>query len=274
MSKLKHVLQAILLSLNEAQDQSNRHSALISRRYKRKSGLNDFSVPNTLIDGVDLELKFAFKSVDEATLSTEIEPELADEVFERESRKIATDAIAGVVSIFERGKEFTEGEDKWDELIRNVCSDTFVDYLSKAISDRLREESDIMPGLENSFDADAATVAMMSVLEQKLLEHPDVSFLFGRGKRARADASSLIRHSVSSGVSRIQASLSSAARPATDYEAEVIIDSERLNQLPEGAVSSLQIRARVRNYRWVIVDGRWVIVDGKVQSGDRLLSEP
>jgi hypothetical protein len=252
MPQLKHILAALLRDIAEAQDSSNRFTRELADEYGRDPLLRELQVPNAVLSELELDLAVSVKEIDLDPGRAEKGLRAAGRAFDYHSKRLARAAIDQVVAIFEIGEDFAEDKSKWQQLVRNSQSDLFVSYLAASIAERLYARRAPLLDENNNLDRERASGDIVETLEEKLLDHPDLKFLFRTVSKARAEVRNMIALAIKPRLDELEQDLRRPDRSGQAYEAEVIVASDELNGLPDKAISRIKLKAQLQGNRWLL----------------------
>jgi hypothetical protein len=252
MAQLKHVLAALLRDVAEAQDSSNRFTCELAAEYRRDPLLRELQVPNAVLSELELNLIFSVKDVNLAPGRAEQGLRAAGQVFDDHSKRLARAAIDQVVAIFEIGEDFAEDKTKWQQLAQNSQSDLFVSYLAASIAERLYARREMLLDEKNNLNRERASSEIVETLEEKLLDHPDLKFLFRTLSKARSEVRNMIGQAIKPRLDELEQDLKRPESLAVTYEADVIVAADELKELSDKAISQIRLKAQLQGNRWLL----------------------
>lgn len=274
MAKLEEVIAAFLADLTRAQDGANELSKRMSERYRTDKLLRFFPVPNALLEEAEVELRFGV-----------LEPELSGERLEgsngmppmqpsasavRELVRRVARTLAGELRREALSAQVPERELQTrvaEALASNRVEQALADHLHARLDEALsagRAESALLDADENRPSAPAPELfeELKRSASQALSADPDLGRVLGDVEAAVARSVDAQRERIARELTGFDARLQrlEAAR-SLPSSMNVTVDAERLQNFPDHAVHSIKLKARLRNYQWVIVkDGEEALV--------------
>ncbi|WP_315766950.1 MULTISPECIES: hypothetical protein [unclassified Bradyrhizobium] len=254
MTSLEAVIAEFLRDLTLAQDSANRLSARLSLKYRHHTILRFFPVPNALLDDVDVTFRFVFDSPELGADPRASADRLQTEVLVPPSRQLGADASAAAASLampelaalLARASEASAGavppwtakeaEAVREELIRELMPR----FHELALRHYLGAD---IPDLENQ-----ATAAVRDGVRRAFADAPDEvrrALDAVDPREAGALAAAMIRGGSDGG---------DEPDPLQSHT-RIRIAAADVAGFPDFAVQTLRLRARLRNYKWVIVEG-------------------
>lgn len=215
MPKLSEVITAILSSLNNAQHQSNKRSRSLADSYRNDEIMKFFALPNAQLAEADITLKYAIKSV-QKTASPEDAKDSPDETLYA-IRKKATRIVDGILR-----NESVQNGLAAKSLDKKEMECSLVDAVGECMyhgKKKGRSDSEIAKDVEEKLQGVLGCAPAVSTLLQSK-----------------------------------PALLNSVADKAGDTvdDMEVIVDNEILQGLPESVIQTIQLKARVKNFHWIV----------------------
>lgn len=265
MADLQQIVSAILRDLAKARFSADIFSRSVSRYYEQDFLLRRFPVPRTEIEEVEVELKFSIRQVLPEPLHTENREAALAVVLERHVERIVAgfvDAIADRIP--------AELNEAMSYPIRSAPLRIGLrqDVLRYFVEDYLRLIDE-----QGRFDAKQALAGVEDTLHRSLSKQLDPDKLDPDARAmAKESLGRLVRDSlpgVEPAVTALIEPVHTAWTEGHDAKIEAVIDPETLGTLPEAAISSLRIKASVRNYMWTEVTSP----DGKQKPWRALTSE-
>jgi hypothetical protein len=263
MAQLKDIIGAVLRDLSEAQDTAVRYSSALSQEYRLDPVLKQFAVPRADLGEVDIDLKFALKSVTPAPNRPERVVADAATTFQSFAADAATSATKAVTSLLGAppsdgngsGPQFSaQDATERGQLGAAVSSSTVVDYLKQRISEALFAKRDELVRKDGSVDARGVQAIAASVIHDIILAHPDLAPLFARSPELKAQAASAIAAGVPKGpqlARPLQAFAAEGEALRSDYQLEIVDDPAVLRDLPDSAYSHVRMKVNMHSFRWV-----------------------
>ncbi|MCT7979825.1 hypothetical protein [Laspinema olomoucense] len=253
---LSRVVGAILIDLAAAQDAANEYSSQLSRKYKKYSResnadehniLSDFPVPNGLLKGIKLDLKFVINDLDTQAGSEDL---FTTAIFTEYARGVAEKAVKLLNDFIDSKKTLLDDQAKkqWGNVQKNAQSSTFLNYLAGKIYSELFQERHILMEPERTLNKEKTKSVIIEALKKYLLEHPDLKPIVTEAK-----SNEQINESYQREVDRFVNDLDSTFEdlPNRFHNLDVIVTGDRLKDFPADIVSSISINADLTNYQWL-----------------------
>lgn len=206
------------------------------------------SVPGStrvIITEVELELKFAVRELALAALTPGPHAPAVQKALDDYGASLARIIASQAASIFERTEELVEHKATWQQLAQNILSPTFLSYLGQGVTCRLRD------GYEGVFDkdlnvrVDAALPLVMAAIEELVFGHPDLAPIFRPGSRVRKEFYQFTQKAAESGLRNLRLPGDQGAELPTVLQADAIIESNQLQDLPDNIISYVKVKARL-----------------------------
>jgi hypothetical protein len=267
--KLRDIVAEFLADLTRAQHRTNELSKRLSDRYRNDRLLRFFPVPNALLDEASVTLRFA--PIESGAGAVEETPEAPSSSVElhpllalRMAQAIAAPALKSLAQRLRAG----HGAD--EEMRRNLAgaltSDAVVQKLSRRLQPVLQSflERAASVGAEEAL-VKAARQELARSLAAALQEDKDFRALVSDldATVSRALGESEVRETLVHGAAAAHAL---TALPTQLPAMDVAVDGPTLANFPEHAIQTITLKAKLRNYKWVIVEDR----DGKPVEEDLL----
>lgn len=269
---LDTVLGGLLTALTGAQDQSNRLSRSLALEYRQDALLRQFDIPVGTVDDAEFDVAFAIDGIhDPARLAAPAPPASAPP-----AAGPAIDpgtAVHAAVSLVVRALRDmadhaqdagrTEEADHLSRIAAATGSSRFEQYLAGEVDRALsaeREQAQLAG--RTPPDAAAQRRTAMGVLEDRLLNHPDLAPLVGTATRRGG----LLRDRISDAIGADDRGTTPAAAQATDGAAGsasqagsaapalgIAVEAGVLARLPSGMLDRMKVHTTVRGLRWKMV---------------------
>lgn len=270
MSELRDILAAFLADIERAQDSANRLSTRIAERYRLDPLLRNFPVPNALLDDVEAELHFVVVDPQQSASSAGSEavaPQVDGHALVEPAMEAASAALVAVASGLAARADSSapleslralQSQENRQSLATRIApllalslQRRVVAELAQEARPRAAEEaaSTVEPLVVSApalaaelhgFLAASATLSAQGGADMSIIEPAAGRAAALAAKRLSAIADALL------------ADARSQARPPPGLAVDFA--TERVSQYPQYSLLSLKIHARLRNYKWVIVD--------------------
>jgi hypothetical protein len=249
MPELHQILGSLFSDIARSVFTSDLYSRDISRYYEQDGLLRHFPVPRTEISELELDLKFAISEIeinptqsvafeaDAATIFIDLSHTLS-EGFYKELHK-------SLVELREQGRLIS------DEVLKQAASGVETIYLGQdLLRFFLRQHGSLIE--DGELRVDKAQEEILEILQTK------VKYLVGEelSDKDKKDLLKRISQAIhlKPGLEALKESLRSAWNRAGDFRMEVEITAEKLGELNSEQLSSVHVRTRVRNYKWLEVE--------------------
>ncbi len=222
MPKLNEVISAILSSLNNAQHQSNKSSRALADSYKNDDIMKYFSLPNASLSEVDITLKYAIKDVGKSTVpqDTDLGNSPAESLYS--IRQKVTRSIDQVMQ-----NETVQGKISSSNASVKEIESRLVEDISWHIyqeQQKKKSSTDILDSVTKKFQSILGT----DVNQESIL---------------RQGAASIMENVAVEDGEKTETSID---------DMEVIVDNDILMGLPESVIQTMQLKARMKNYNWIV----------------------
>ena len=258
MADLQQLVGAILRDLAKARFSADLYSRSISRYYENDYLLRRFPVPRADVEEVEIDLRFSIASVPESEANNESQEANAAVLFERSvERLVATFLdIAGQRELADeslgevRKKYISKGFASTVLRIemRQKVLRYFIESYTHLIDDEGRFNVDMaLADLERPFRWAMEQYAHDGVATTEESEREMKQALYGLVKPV-VDTDDMKKV-----VQAMEAPIKTIWQGNSDARLEIMIEGGQLSQLGEAALSSMKIKAVVRNMVWTEV---------------------
>ncbi len=256
MSTLKDILSAFLRDLTESQDTANRATRDLAEEYWEDTRLRDFPVPNALLTEVELDLKYSVGSVTSSG-PPRVERWIAafGELARSAAAAMATAGVRRVDQILDGRGGFAGDKAHWDTVRRNLAGPEFLRYLEEEIAGGLYHERERLLDPDGALRREEACQVASEALDRSLLAHPDLAPAFELGgKAARREARLALREVAQAEIDQRASLMPPGPGLRPDPHAEILLTADELKDIPQQLISAVRIKARLRNFKWVVVE--------------------
>jgi hypothetical protein len=258
--KLRDAAAALLADLTHAQHRTNELSKRLSSKYRDDRLLRFFPVPNALLDEAVVTLHFALReaAAEAAEPASETAPQHSGEAHPHLALRLARSIVAPVCANLAR--HLRGGSDPHagprQKLADALVSESVVHAFAHRLQPPLHAFVERAVSSEAPDDLVEATLPHLApALAGALREDEDLAAhvldLDAVVAEAFNDSLDVIRETLVHGAASAQAL---AALPAEIPQIEVILDGPALAQLPEHAIQTLTLKARLRQHQWTVVE--------------------
>ncbi len=244
MAELNQIIGALLRDVAQARFSSDLYSRNISRYYEQNSLLRRFPVPRAEIEEIEFEIKFALSGVDFRGDSGEGREAQLALFFERQSNAVASHVINQAArSARSLNKIGLAGE---------LSRESFRIDLRQDILRYLMNNYPHLIDAHGNLDQKMAQDGLRQVIEQALDDR-----MARAGAKNQPLAEKIAEQvDVKAILDQIAKDLHSVWRQDGDCRVLTEISGSALSELPAGAISTLKIKAGLRNYNWTQVESK------------------
>lgn len=277
MPKLQDIIAAFLADLTRAQDEINELSAKLSQKYKEGEILKYFPVPNGLLTEAEAEFRFVIlenqlelpRPVKVPKLAGPVRPAASQvRMLQSEVAGLLSDAVAEALSRQNRTEAGLEGLSEESRQIATRIADLSQALRSPAVRkqiaahlespclEALRTKPTHPKRLEQRVEADATALAqafsasLVSGLDKEFPNPDQKQWVSEQLDQAlsgnRREVAALI-------TAHLNQSAKDAAELAEPDSLAVSTDNVVIANCEEWQVHRLKLKAKLRNYKWVIV---------------------
>ncbi|MEM7165334.1 MAG: hypothetical protein AAF581_07720 [Planctomycetota bacterium] len=243
MADLHQIIGGLFRDLSKARFAADLYSRDISRYYEQSPLLRQFPVPRTEIDEVEIDLKFFVSGVARETVQNEGRDATLAVLFERHSLAVESRVMGGVEKLVERLLAAREESPSLFGVrinLRRAALRYWIQNSKNVIS------SD---GEVNRSDALAGLKSAISSMLLKVLKEPDRRVEATLDKLFTGDDEESVAHEVD----LLAKSVAAIWRQQEEARVAVEVDADRLSRLDSSVISSIKVKAHVRNYQWTEV---------------------
>jgi len=246
MAELHHILGSIFRDIAQARVTSDLYSRNISKYYEQDPLLRRFPTPRTDVEEVEVDLKFVLSGLEQTATQDEGRETSTATVF----TKIAKDISEGFFdSIIEMAKEHANFSPDTAKKLKGFehriyLSQDLLLYFQRQRSHLIKE---------GKFDYKQARDSINQLLKRSLNE------LLGDSGLTNKQQSDLEKKvfkalNVESQLESIRKPIQEAYKGDGDFQVAVEVTVDKLAETPDSAISSIKVKARVRNYVWSKVE--------------------
>ena len=285
MPKLNEVITAILSSLSNAQHQSNQVSSRFADSYKNDETMKYFALPNATVSAADITLRYAIKDMAIAAM-----PHLARVMdVSSESRFAAHHRAIKIIQLLMLNEKIQALFEGTDINVREIAM-SHVDDISQVIYEgnkNGRDEEDIIkdiikiltstfevyPTVTKNFNNNFKDSDEIVKLAQACIKRSDDGIADMAQKRMRlnddktSDSANRPNGHPHGRFKFFKNFINNKPEepPQRPNDIEIIIDNDILQKLPESIIQTIQFKAHVKNYHWIVNDksssGEFILTD-------------
>jgi len=255
MADIQQILGALLRDLAKARFSADLYSRSIARYYENDYLLRRFPIPRADVEEVEIDLKFSIAEILASEANHESQEANAAVLFERAVERLVSTFlnVAGAreqkePSLREQRTQYVDkgfGSTVLRIEMRQKVLRYFIESYTYFIDDEGRLHTDkVLEHLERPF-----RWAMEQYANESYREDPQAS---GEMKRALFDIVQPVIETtdMKRAVEAMAEPLKTISRGNSDVRMEVMVEGSQLAQLGEAAISSIKIKAVVRNLIW------------------------
>jgi hypothetical protein len=253
MAQLHHVIGAILRDIAQGRVSSDLYSREVSRYYEQDSMLRLFPIPRTEIKEIQIDLRFGIQAVAIDTDRTEDRDARLAGLFERYVGRICQAIFARLENADEPVRaRFSELDTPaWRAGVQAVLIGYFEENGKDVVSETTRTEGEETESTLNlkrdQVKKDLVPLLAAAVYEPLSTEDPELKTAIGTVKGS-------ITRDIGEQLEGLDEEVGLLA--ASEYRVEVDVTADRLQELPEAAISTIRITTAMRNYVWSQVEDK------------------
>lgn len=243
MADLEQVIGALLRDLAKARFASDIYSRSISRYYEQDFLLRRFPIPRAEIEEAEIELKFAIESVSASLANSEGREATLAPMFERNIERVVTLFLSLLIPRVANAPEIAERFQ--NPVDRNVFR---IDLRQAGLRYMIVSFTDLITD-EGVFDAKAAEHGLLAAFSRVL----QYNVVVGEEITPEEAAGLTGDISIAPPLDDLRGRIAEVWKVDRDARLDVAIDADVLRELPKETLSSIKVRASVRNYQWTEV---------------------
>ncbi len=249
MAQLNQVIGAILRDIAQARLTSDLYTRDISRYYEQDSLLRIFPVPRSEINEVTIDLRFAISKIESDPASTTAKNAKTAGIFDPCSEHLVNSIFDGLTST-----PTAQANPSWLETINNFSTAEFRSDLRTKILDCF--ESNVYGLIDkqnNLLDVDALLDFVREAVDRSIYRKPEIASFLEDGDFS-GPVKAAVTTRMKSDLEAMRVEIESARSAAEDYSIEVDVTTDKLQEVPEAALSSIKLTTSMRNYTWSQVE--------------------
>ena len=266
MAQLHEVLSTILIDITKAQHAANVFSRQLSKRYKDDKLLKSFPIPNALISNIDINLKYGVAKDLEFSPDTPASEANLDNFYPSTNKFLkighicAANVLDNVIELLKSKSlpDLPSEQDKREKILESLQSEKIrVDlgneignslhnwyrFLRKANEEEINKEGQI----------NKAIAKVKQTISEILLSNIDLKqqFLPGDFTGVLENYQSNFWQKIKAIIQPLIAELFLAEESITHKSMDVFVDADKLKNLPESAIQSMNLQIQLQNYKCV-----------------------
>lgn len=272
MARLNEILTTILVDITKAQHAANVFSCQLSRQYKDDKILRSFPVPNALISTIDINLKYGVSEDSELPPNTPASDSHLDDCYPSTNLFFKVGHIFAAVvlnKVTEQLQEKTLPEEqskpeKRLKILESLRSEKIRGELGNEIGDSLNHWYRFLRGQgDNEDKINRAIAEVKQTISESLLYNLALKeqFLVENFKVFEDDKSAfwqelerIFEQSLSKLFTDIQIMEALRKELLIDKLLNVFVEADKLKEVPEHTLQSMNIKVDLRNYKCVIIE--------------------
>ncbi len=271
MAELHHVIGAILRDIAQARVTSDLYTRDVSRYYEQDSLLRIFPVPRSEISEVNIDLRFAISRIEpDPDRTTEKNAKTAG-IMEPYSERLVNSIFDGLTSTPTAEKGIITvpppapapiptpptpppPEIVWLDVINYTFSPDFRSALRTKIVDCFESSVyGLIDPQNNLLDVEALLDLLKDVVDASIYQKAEIA-AFMKDSDFSGPIKTAVTTRMKSDLESMRVEIEFVRRAAEDYIVEVDVTSDKLQEVPEAALSSIKLTTSMRNYTWSQVE--------------------
>lgn len=240
--EIKDVIGAILSDLASARNISDLHSRRLVNYYRQDSLLRYFPVPRAEIKSVNIEMKFAVKLVEEDSTRTSTKKGKINNVIEKYTFELVNQISDVIIELYDQNAPL--------EYIAGTLTNTDErQFLVLRIAEKAMQKL----GFGDSGDNASHKQFVTLVTDQFRKKWPVELALQLKSNNESVQGKtleSLIYAILKDPVGLIMDEILKISKTPNDLKVELIFEADKLQELHESCISSVNIVSEIRNYNW------------------------
>ena len=240
--EIKDVLGAILSDLASARNISDLHSRRLVNYYRQDSLLKYFPVPRAEIKSVNIEMKFAVKLIEEDGTRNSTKKGKINNVIEKYTFDLVNQVSDTILHLHARNAplEYMAGAlnnaEERQYLIRQIVENSLrkLDY----------EE------MGNKSSRDQFSTIVTETFRSRWPEELGLKMKYGDDPSGDYPLESFLNEMMKDPVEKIMDEIRKIKQTPNDLRVELIFESDKLQEIPASAISTVTIVSEIKNYNW------------------------
>ncbi|MDH4240404.1 MAG: hypothetical protein OEW48_12650 [Phycisphaerae bacterium] len=263
MAQLHNIIGAILRDIAQSRVTSDLFSRKVSQYYEQDSLLRLFPVPRSEIRSVELELKFCISEIAIDPDRNEERDAKISQIFERYSESITEEILLKL-----RGSSTIQQIAEWIDLInsldtlqmRNDIKIKLLSFFEEKSSTFLTVTSE-NDSINIEFNEEIVKDGIAEIINTLIYSRADIQSLTAKysDKRLLTSVKTYVTNGCREQIESMNKELE-FLEFAQEFKVEVDITSDKIQAMPETAISSIKIISDIKNYTWSQVEEK----DGKI----------
>jgi hypothetical protein len=240
--EIKDVIGAILSDLASARNISDLHSRRLVNYYRQDSLLKYFPVPRAEIKSVNIEMKFAVKMIEEDGTRTSTKKGKISNVIEKYTFELVNQVSDTVLHLYARNAplEYMAG------ALNNAEDRQYL--IQQIVENSLRKLDYEQLGSKTSQDRFSSIIT--ETFRSRWPEELNMKLKYGDDPAAEYSLETFITEMLKNPVDKIMEEVQKIKKTPNDLRVELIFESDKLQELPASAISTVSIVSEIKNYNW------------------------
>lgn len=247
MAQLSSVISSILRDYITAQHEANSYIQSLAHDYGKEGKLKGFQLPQAMIDGLELELKYAVQDTgvvkEDFVIDYEDLYRFFSETLTPQLAKVAITTVVFAVNSSDNTDdeslvEFQNIMDKGEKLRTD-----FGAFLGRKIDEELRGNASEIVTEGGEVNQDKVLDRTIGVVFREFLRHPDLEGVMSKdnGEALKKEIRQRLQNSLSGLLAKLVRDFT-VLRKQSYTTVEVVLAAEELKELPSGTIQSLRFR--------------------------------
>lgn len=251
MAQLCKIISSILRDMVLAQHEANMYAVSLENIYKKNGRLEKFSLPAIATGDIELELRYGINSNTESDEEYEINYHALRNQAKGISYQLATFVLDTVIQVMQENIP-PSNENKDDHIVTldesPELKQKFSKFLSRKIFQSFQQSFTALINENGDFNEKTLLECTISVSDNEILHHQDLSEMFARpgGTEARQKALEVMHTAVKDIIPKILKDVN-IMRKRLLPSLDIVVDSNELAKLPEECVHSLNFKISPKN---------------------------
>jgi hypothetical protein len=246
MAELHQILGSIFRDIAQARVTSDLYSRNISKYYEQDPLLRRFPTPRTDVEEVEVDLKFVLSGLEQTAAQDEGREASTATVFTKISKDISEGFFDNIIEAAKEYPNFSADTTKKLEGFehRIYLSQDLLLYFQRQRSHLIKE---------GKFDDKEARDYINQLLKKRL---DDLLGDSGLTDKQQNDLEKKVFKALDldSQLESIRKPIQESHKGDGDFKVAVEVTVDKLAETPDAAISSIKVKARVRNYVWSKVE--------------------
>ena len=254
MAQLSTIISSILRDMIVAQHEANMYAMSLEDVYKQNGRLEQFALPTVAVGEVELDLRYGVKSDSAQTEQYEINYPQLRKVAKQVSKDYADEIVKSTLPVLQALFP-DEGTNSSTKVLANFAVDDnlkrkYKAFLSRKILKAMQLSFTSLIKDDGRINEKVLLECILSVCDDKLLEHEDLQVLFNRpsGEETRKEIRKNLETFLKDMMPKILKDIN-LKRKRIIPSVDVTLNSEELANLPEECIHTLHFHVSPNNIK-------------------------